>query len=564
MKWLISRAPVALLLALASVVSGANPGRKAAQLKDVVLRNELGTRYAAATANLFIHQDRYSAESFRASALGKPGALWWDWPGDQIGRWFSLLSAAEQYGWSTAAYRRRMIADRVLPLQNQHGYFGPELPFDQKDLRILSGNAFALRGLMDAYEDTRDPRFINAARRMRDYFENTYPSWHAASDGRVHEFWGHCLDGLVKLYQLDNNGQALDLARRIAGRVGRTAHTHHSLSMMRGMVDLSNATHEPDMLVPVRDYLTWCRENRLISGGVPETMPSSKQDEGCALADYVVLNLMMFETTGELTYLEDAEHVLVNHFFMNQFPSGGFGHRGYAPDVIGGKIWQGWDGQFGSENPGCCSLWGQWALGQVGRYLVTQCGKDFEINLYAQADISFPDRYVRFVLDGDFPRCRQNQIRVLTQPAASFGIFLRIPSWADGARITINGQPIEVQREDGRVKIVRAWEYGDQVVVHLDGELRLVEWAKADHGLNALFDGPLCLALSSTEADVSLNWKLVLDRDMPARDSEGRFKLTAGKESFWKPLRPIADDWLSCHVQDPNRLRILFDVQQPD
>lgn len=49
---------------------------------------ELGARYAAATCKLLARTDRYSLESFAASAAGKPGALWWDWPGDEVGRWF--------------------------------------------------------------------------------------------------------------------------------------------------------------------------------------------------------------------------------------------------------------------------------------------------------------------------------------------------------------------------------------------------------------------------------------------------------------------------------------------
>ncbi len=54
---------------------------------QVRLEGDLGARYAAATCNLLTRTDRYSLESFAASASGKPGALWWDWPGDQVGRW---------------------------------------------------------------------------------------------------------------------------------------------------------------------------------------------------------------------------------------------------------------------------------------------------------------------------------------------------------------------------------------------------------------------------------------------------------------------------------------------
>jgi hypothetical protein len=72
---------------------------------QVRLDGELGARYAAATCNLLTRTDRYSLDSFAASATGTPGALWWDWPGDQVGRWFSVLRVAQGYGWTLPADR---------------------------------------------------------------------------------------------------------------------------------------------------------------------------------------------------------------------------------------------------------------------------------------------------------------------------------------------------------------------------------------------------------------------------------------------------------------------------
>jgi len=328
-------------------------------LSQVHLNGELGARYMAATCNLLTRTDRYSLDSFAASAAARPGALWWDWPGDQIGRWFSVLHVAEGLGWTPAGANRKAVADVVLPLQTKDGNFGRPGSLKLDDVRIPSGNCFALRGLIDAYADTHDARFLESARRLARYFEAIAPKWEKSQDGKLHEFYGHCLDGLVALYEQGGDRWALDLAKRLAKNAGRTGHTHHSLSLCRGLIDLACVTGDKEYLKKVEDYLAWCRENQTASGGLPEEMPKSEQDEGCGLADWVVVNLMMFQLTGEDRYLDDAEHALVNHFFMNQFHTGGFGHRTFAQEIVGGKCWQGWGGKFGSENPGCCSLWGQ-------------------------------------------------------------------------------------------------------------------------------------------------------------------------------------------------------------
>src|SRR3972149_10102541 len=113
--------------------------RGVSELHDVTLRGELGTRWAAATANLLTRPDRYSLDSYRANASGTPGALWPDWPGDQFGRMYSVMHVAEGYGWTTVPALRQAVAGAVLPLQTEDGNFGPRLALDQKDSRIISG-----------------------------------------------------------------------------------------------------------------------------------------------------------------------------------------------------------------------------------------------------------------------------------------------------------------------------------------------------------------------------------------------------------------------------------------
>ena len=389
-------------------------------LSQVHLSGDLGARYMAATCNLLTRTDRYTLDSFAASAAARPGALWWDWPGDQIGRWLSVLHVAEGLGWTPAAANRKAVADVVLPLQTKDGNFGKPDSLKSDDVRIPSGNAFALRGLMDAYADTHDPRFLESARRLARYFEAIAPKWEKSQGGKLHEFYGHCLDGLVALYEQGGDQWALDLAKRLAKNAGRTSHTHHSLSLCRGLIDLARVTGDKEYLKKVEDYLAWCRENQTVSGGLPEEMPKSEQDEGCGLADWVVVNLMMFQLTGQDRYLDDAEHTLVNHFFMNQFHTGGFGHRSFSQQIVGGKQWQGWGGKFGSENPGCCSLWGQWALGQVARFIVTQSADTVAVNLYPSAEIALPDRGVRLEITSDFPRMIDGEDSHPMRKAAAF------------------------------------------------------------------------------------------------------------------------------------------------
>jgi hypothetical protein len=565
--------PIFFILAFGIILTGCGSGRQAdlkgnetsavraiPRFRDVTLRGELGTRFAAATANLLTRSDRYPLESFRASAAGTPGALWWDWPGDQVGRMLSAMHAAEGYGWTTAPRLRAAVAEVVLPLQTGHGNFGPELPLDQTDARLISGNAFALRGLMDAYEDTGDERFLEAGRNLGRYFEATFETWKEKGEsGPVHEFYGHCLDGLVKLYESGGDEWALELAKKIGGRAGRTSHTHHSLSLYRGVIDLYQVTGDARLLDKTADYLEWCRECRIVTGGLPENMPTYYQDEGCALADYVVVNLMMFAVTGRDEFLADAEHVMVNHFFMNQFHTGGFGHRLFGADVGGGKGWQGWEGKYGSENPGCCSLWGQWGLGQAGQFIVTRTGRTVEVNLYPEADVEIPGLGARLEIRGDFPTMTRAVLTVRCDRPVRFPLRLRRPAWATRIAVKLDGKDIGMAASGSRLTLERTWKSGETIELTFGSEVRLVPWPEAGSEMVAVFKGPLCLGLSSADSDVDSYDSLLVDaQGQPILSADGRPQVIGKDRQMISQLRPISEDWLSPDVMNPNRIRVLF------
>ena len=59
------------------------------------------------------------------------------------------------------------------------------------------------------------------------------------------------------------------------------------------------------------------------------------RDEGCAIADWLRLNLALGRVTGKARYWAMAERTLHNHFLQNQTPKGGFGHRDMLCDKDG-------------------------------------------------------------------------------------------------------------------------------------------------------------------------------------------------------------------------------------
>lgn len=545
----------------ASMAMEAVSGQHPLSFEQVRFGGEYGTRFAAATANLLTRTELYTLDSFIGATAGRPGSLRWDWPGDQIGRWLSVVHVAQGYGWSGQAWPPGVLLDAVLPFQTAAGHFGPEAAAE--DVRSLSGNAFALRGMMDAYGDTQDARFLESARRLGRFFERIAPDWETRRDGHLHEFYGHCIDGLVALYEQAGDRWALDLAERIAVHAGRTPHTHHSLSLQRGLIDLARMTGKLAYLDKVEDYLAWCREKQTVTGGLPEGMPVSEQDEGCSLADWIVVNMMMAQMTGETRYIDDAEKTLVNHFFFNQFHTGGLGHLSFGQEVVGGKVWQGWKARFGSENPGCCSLWGMWALGQAGRFVVTESNDHVFVNLYPEAVIALPDKGVRLEIAGDFPRMSEVRVTVECAEPRRFTLALRVPAWANDAEVWCGGEPVTGSVTGRRVVVSRTWNGKTDVEIGFKSGFRLLPWPVAKPLGMGVFDGPLCLGLPATAGDVNLVWSVLVE-------GSGRLLLdTAGRPLAVDPLgrvaialEPVSAGWLIPDAKDPVKRRILFQTRR--
>jgi DUF1680 family protein len=95
------------------------------------------------------------------------------------------------------------------------------------------------------------------------------------------------------------------------------------------------------------------------------------------------------------------------------------------------------------------------------------------------------------------------QFEVKTSKAAEFGVSLRIPVWAEGSSVSVNGK-----REDALAgsfaRVQREWKDGDRIEVELPMKTR-VEAVDAQHADTvALLVGPVVLfAVSDGEPKVT-------------------------------------------------------------
>jgi hypothetical protein len=98
--------------------------------------------------------------------------------------------------------------------------------------------------------------------------------------------------------------------------------------------------------------------------------------------------------------------------------------------------------------------------------------------------------------DTHYPFEEQVRIVVETATPASFPLHLRIPAWAEDARIQINNEAAMPQSAGQIVRLEREWHGGDVVTVDLPMTVRLSTWHERSLAVER---GPLLYALAIDE-----------------------------------------------------------------
>ena len=128
------------------------------------------------------------------------------------------------------------------------------------------------------------------------------------------------------------------------------------------------------------------------------------------------------------------------------------------------------------------------------------------VNLYGSSRVSTAlgngDR-VRLEQTTEYPWDGEVTLRVVEAPEGVFGIRLRIPGWARGASVSVNGSRSEAQPIAGRyLEISRVWTVGDRVALSLPMPAVWMEshpLAEETWNQVALKRGPLVYCLESVD-----------------------------------------------------------------
>ena len=129
---------------------------------------------------------------------------------------------------------------------------------------------------------------------------------------------------------------------------------------------------------------------------------------------------------------------------------------------------------------------------------------------------------------GDYPLSDAVELRVTAAREETFALHLRIPAWAEDARVAVNGKTMPLEVTKGFAVLRRKWKSGDVVELELPSTLRMEAIDAAHPEVVALMQGPLVLFAKTEEQPA-----LTREQALGARRSAGaEWVIDTGEETL--------------------------------
>lgn len=256
--------------------------------------------------------------------------------------------------------------------------------------------------------------------------------------------------------------------------------------------------------------------------GLPYELPNLRAyAESCAAIALMMWAYRMFLAEGKKEYMDTFETVLYNGFLSSVSLDGL--HYFYINPLAS----RGEHSRVPWYDCCCCPPNIQRMIASLPSHIYGISNEGVFINIYCESE-SYVNltsgNKVNIVQKTGYPFEGKIKIDIIPDKKEQFSVFLRIPGWADGYRVKVNGIPVK-DKKNGYIEINRLWET-EKNTIEVELDIKPVLYSPHPEIENtkscvAIKRGPLVYCLESTDnPDINLfNCKLT-DKKLTDRKEE--------------------------------------------
>ena len=329
---------------------------------------------------------------------------------------------------------------------------------------------------VDVYSITGEQRFMDWANRLNDE-----DMWVPASEGRdVLQGW-HANTQIPKFTGFE----------RIRTYTGNSLYGRAARFFWQTVVDRhtwangGNSTGEH--FFPIEEF-----EQRISSKGGPES---------CNSVNMMRLTEALYQSDGDMKYVDYYERVLLNHVLANYDPEQGMcvyytSMRPTHYKIYGTKYDSFW----------CCTGTGLQAPAKFGKMVYAHEADTLFVNLYLSSDIAWTEQGIALRQQTNFPVENTSVFTVERTSGNKAVLAFRHPWWSENIAVKLNGKKVDVgkNQKNGYVSLKRKWKKGDTVEVTLEPKLR-AEVVKGGTKYYAVMYGPVMLGVRLFDASLTMS-----------------------------------------------------------
>ena len=337
---------------------------------------------------------------------------------------------------------------------------------------------------------------------------------------------------------------------------GRHAYSHvNSLSSaMQAYLTLGSEKHlraakNGFEMVQAQSFATggWGPDEMLRAPGSPDVFKSlsnshSSFETPCGSYAHFKITRYLTRVTRDSRYGDSAERMMYNTI-LGAKPMDAEGHTFYYSDYNfqGRKV-------YSSHRWPCCSG------------TMPQVTADYRINMYLRdAQGIYVNLYIpstlRFTQDGatislqqksEYPFESTVQFVVMSSKKSEWTMNLRIPEWAEGASVAVNGKKVSADIVPGKFAAVRrTWESDDRVEIDMPLKMRVQAVDPQHPDTVALLSGPVVLFAITETVPAITRQQFLAARKIGAQKWQAE---TAKAPITLRPFTAIADEQYSTYL----------------